>query len=113
MKKHNRKSLTVLELLPGEKMRSQSWNRYAGFPQSRYDSKKLVCIPHFDNISSFLFCISRTISGDGRNNTTKQLAEVQAKLLSLRHRLWTGMNDGDNLPLSWGFASYSSDDIPK
>lgn len=43
-------------------------------------------------------------------NTAKQLAEVQAKLLSLRHRVWTGIHDGEtyNIPLSWGFASYPS-----
>ncbi|XP_050303147.1 cytosolic carboxypeptidase Nna1-like isoform X2 [Anthonomus grandis grandis] len=36
-----------------------------------------------------------------KNEITKQLAEVQAKLYSLKNKLWFGVGQGDS-PLSWG-----------
>lgn len=41
-------------------------------------------------------------------HTTKQLTEVHAKLLMLRRRIWTGLENTDNQPLSWGFSNFVS-----
>lgn len=51
-----------------------------------------------------------------KNQITKQLAEVQAKLYALKNRLWYGMGQGDS-PLSWGdsqvFFPTNSSDSPQ
>lgn len=44
----------------------------------------------------------RTLS-DNKKVTTQQLIEVQAKLSSLRSKLWYGAGEGDSDgPISWG-----------
>ncbi|KAI4462564.1 cytosolic carboxypeptidase [Holotrichia oblita] len=82
LKKSTERCISVLELLPETKVRSQSWHRNTRTTQSK---------SIYDN----------------RRSTTQQLAEVQAKLISLRNKLWFGIGDSEyGTPLSWGDSSF-------
>lgn len=48
---------------------------------------------------NFIFC--RHANTEKKNKITKQLTEVQAKLYTLKNKLWLGAGNGD-APLSWG-----------
>lgn len=45
-----------------------------------------------------------------RNSITRQLTEVQAKLYTLKNKLWLGAGNG-NAPLSWGIGGGFFSDV--
>ncbi|XP_023013150.2 nna1 carboxypeptidase isoform X2 [Leptinotarsa decemlineata] len=69
------RSISVFDLIPTESLGSHLFNRRSKTPQPKLVEKK--------------------------PQVTRQLAEVQAKLYSLKNKLWFGVGNGD-VPLSWG-----------
>lgn len=89
--------VSLLDVTPSANMRAHSWHR------------TMVSTPcrqvQITQTTSFYCSPCRTLS-DNRKVTTQQLIEVQAKLNSLRNRLWFGVGGGDvDGPLSWGTRS--------
>ncbi|KAG5892786.1 hypothetical protein JTB14_032660 [Gonioctena quinquepunctata] len=70
------RSVSVFDLIPTESLKSQLYIKRSKTPQPKH----LV---------------------DRKPQVTRQLAEVQAKLYSLKNKLWFGVGNGD-VPLSWG-----------
>lgn len=90
----------MLDLSPEGKFRSQSWHRRK-LPQTKYAAQKKI------PISKLITFIHRLIQ-DSKRNITLQLAEVQAKLISLKNRVWLGTGSGEpDQPLSWGATNFS------
>ncbi|KAK4886667.1 hypothetical protein RN001_002938 [Aquatica leii] len=80
------KSISVLDLLPVGKPRSESWYRSAHLSKATHDVKT-----------------GRTI--------TQQLSEVHSRLTSLTNKVWFSIGDSHtNLPLSWGQTKISEID---
>ncbi|XP_023311172.1 cytosolic carboxypeptidase Nna1-like isoform X2 [Anoplophora glabripennis] len=76
----SRRVITVFDLIPGDNLRS---DLCAGRPKAQ---PKIIT--------------------DKKCQTTRQLTEVQAKLFTLKNKLWFGTGNGDS-PISWGNCSTS------
>lgn len=99
LKKSSERCISVLELLPETKARSQSWHRRT--PQMKYVFGERIFVGY-----KFDFLCYRSLY-ENRRSTMQQLAEVQAKLISLRNKLWFGIGDSEGgAPLSWGDNSF-------
>lgn len=89
--------VSLLDVTPSANMRAHSWHRTMVSTPCRQVQKTHTPALHCN--------LLRTLS-DSRKVTTQQLIEVQAKLNSLRNRLWFGVGGGDvDGPLSWGTRS--------
>ncbi|CAG9819492.1 unnamed protein product [Phaedon cochleariae] len=73
------RSISVFDLIPNDSLKSQLVTRRSRTPQQKHQMEK-------------------------KPQITRQLAEVQAKLYSLKNKLWFGVGNGD-VPLSWGEGS--------
>ncbi|CAG9859779.1 unnamed protein product [Phyllotreta striolata] len=74
---HNRRTISVFDLLPADTLNNES----------------LASVPRFKTSQALRHV-------EKKDDIHKQLAEVQAKLFTLKHKLWFGVGNGDT-PIAW------------